>query len=349
MNAQGHWTANINHITQGAVNSIPSTDSHPAMMMAPSYVPGRQASFPLLRPPVQLHLPNQPQSQPQIRIQPGHPVSAPPINTPQIASTSVIRPSGKPLPSSVVYTNAPSSATSSSTLGLSRPASRPKTVESIPASMSDLPAATSQYYHRRSFNTELLPVSQVRSTADLIPDTSYPNNFRSPMSDEYLRTLRITSLSSRGSAGPSEGVSEVMTPLDAVSGTTINVAESPTVEGQVMVQKSGNMMDIDEVEVPLLSQMRKKPRLDSVDGHILPDRQTSTTTAVTPVTASATISTSPKAAAAVPGASNRPAIPDVEKNDDDEIGPDGMRSISSCLDFFTEEDENGNFTCSLCM
>jgi len=172
------------------------------------------------------------------------------------------------------------------------------------------------------------------------------------MSDEYLRALHITSLSSRGSAGPSEGASEVMTPLDAISSTTINVAESPTVGGQVIVQKSGNLMDIDSNdrgEVPLVSQMRKKPRLDSADEHTSPDRQTSTTTYTPAVTASTAISTTPEAAAAIPGAPNRPAIPDVEKNDDDEIGPDGMRSIRSCLDIFTEEDENGIITCSLCM
>ena len=328
--------ANINHNTQGAANNIPSTDPHPATMVAPSYVPRRQASFPLLRPQLQLHLPDQPQSQPQIHVQPGHPVSTPP----------------KSLPSSVAYTNSPSSATSFSTLGLSRPASRPKTVEKFPASMSDLPAATSQYYHRRPFNTELLPVSQIRSTVDLTSNTSHPSNFRSPMSDEYLRALHITSLSSRGSAGPSEGASEVMTPLDAISSTTINVAESPTVGGQVIVQKSGNLMDIDSNdrgEVPLVSQMRKKPRLDSADEHTSPDRQTSTTTYTPAVTASTAISTTPEAAAAIPGAPNRPAIPDVEKNDDDEIGPDGMRSIRSCLDIFTEEDENGIITCSLCM
>ena len=340
--------ANINHNTQGAANNISSTDPHPAMMVAPSYVPRRQASFPSLRPQLQLHLPDQPQSQPQIHVQPGHPVSTPPINTPQIASTSLIKPSGKSLPSSVAYTNSPSSATSFST----RPASRPKTVENFPASMSDLPAATSQYYHRRPFNTELLPVSQIRSTVDLTSNTSHPSNFRSPMSDEYLRALHITSLSSRGSAGPSEGASEVMTPLDAISSTTINVAESPTVGGQVIVQKSGNLMDIDSNdrgEVPLVSQMRKKPRLDSADEHTSPDRQTSTTTYTPAVTASTAISTTPEAAAAIPGAPNRPAIPDVEKNDDDEIGPDGMRSIRSCLDIFTEEDENGIITCSLCM
>lgn len=328
--------ANINHNTQGAANNISSTDPHPAMMVAPSYVPRRQASFPSLRPQLQLHLPDQPQSQPQIHVQPGHPVSTPP----------------KSLPSSVAYTNSPSSATSFSTLGLSRPASRPKTVEKFPASMSDLPAATSQYYHRRPFNTELLPVSQIRSTVDLTSNTSHPSNFRSPMSDEYLRALHITSLSSRGSAGPSEGASEVMTPLDAISSTTINVAESPTVGGQVIVQKSGNLMDIDSNdrgEVPLVSQMRKKPRLDSADEHTSPDRQTSTTTYTPAVTASTAISTTPEAAAAIPGAPNRPAIPDVEKNDDDEIGPDGMRSIRSCLDIFTEEDENGIITCSLCM
>jgi len=167
----------------------------------------------------------------------------------------------------------------------------------------------------------------------------------------------MTPLSSRGSAGPSEGVSEVMTPLDAVSSTTINVAESPTVGGQVMVQKPGSMMyidSVDEEEVPPLSLMRKKPRLDSADEHTLPDRQirtTAYTSAVIPITAS---STSLEAVAAVPGTPNRPAIPDVEKNDDvknddDEIGPDGMRSIRSCLDIFTEEGENGIITCSLCM
>ena len=344
--------ANINHNTQGAANNIPSTDPHPATMVAPSYVPRCQASFPLLRPQLQLHLPDQPQSQPQIHVQPGHPVSAPPTDTPQIASTSLIRPSGKSLPSLVAYTNAPSSATSFSTLGLSRPASRPKTVEKIPASMSDLPAATSQYYHRRPSNTELLPVSQIRSTVDLTSNTSHPSNFRSPMSDEYLRALYTTWLSSRGSAGPSEGASEVMTPLDAISSTTINVAESPTVGGQVIAQKSGNLMDIDSndrVEVPLVSQTRKKPRLDSADEHTFPDRQTSATTYTPSVTASAVISTSPEAAAAVPDAPNKPAIPDIEKNDDGEIGPDGMRSIRSCLDIFTEEDENGIITCSLCM
>jgi len=177
------------------------------------------------------------------------------------------------------------------------------------------------------------------------------------MSDEYLRALHITSLSSRGSAGPSEGASEVMTPLDAIPSTTINVAESPTVGGQVIVQKSGNLMDIDSndrVEVPLVSQMRKKPRLDSADEHTFPDRQTSTITYTPAVTASAVISTTPEVAATVPGAPNRPAIPDVEKKkdddaDDDEMGPDGMRSIRSCLDIFTEEDENGIITCSLCM
>lgn len=336
--------SNIDHITQGVANN------------APSYLPRRQVSFPLpeLRPQLQPHHPNQPQSQPQVRMQPGPPASAPPIDT-----TSVIRPSGKFVPLSVAYTNAPSSATSSSTLGLSRPVSRPKTVENSPPSMSDFPATTSKYHHRRSFNTEVLPISQIRSPADLTSNTSHSNNFRSPISDEYLRTLHITPLSSRGSVGPSEGVSEVMTPLDAVSSTTINVTESPTVGGKMMVQKSGNMMDIDsddEVEVPLLSLMRKKPRLDIADERTLPDQQTKTiacTSAVIPVTASAAISNSPEAAAAVPDASNRSAISNVEKNDDvkdddDEIGPDGMRSIRSCLDIFTEEDKNG-IICLLCM
>lgn len=343
---------NINYITQGAANNAPSTDPHPATMVAPSHLPRSQVSLPLpeFRPQLQPYFPN---PQPQIHIQSVHPVSAPLMDIPRIASTSVIRPSGKSLPSPAAYTKAPSSATSSSTLGLSRPASRPKTVENF----SDLPTTTTKFYHWRSFNTEVLPVSQIRPPADLTLNTSHPNNFQSPISDEYLRTPHMTPLSSRGSAGPSEGVSEVMTPLDAVSSTTINVAESPTVGGQVMVQKPGSMMyidSVDEEEVPPLSLMRKKPRLDSADEHTLPDRQirtTAYTSAVIPITAS---STSLEAVAAVPGTPNRPAIPDVEKNDDvknddDEIGPDGMRSIRSCLDIFTEEGENGIITCSLCM
>ena len=384
-------------VTQGPANGTSSADTYPAALMTPSDLLRRQISDPL--PQIRLQsrphlLPaNLPHPQPQIRTQPNHPDSAsssaivsptvpdfipkdrvsnimksststgvPFINAPQGAPTFAVGPPQKCVSPPIAYTKAHS--TSSSTLGLgSGPATRPTTVEGSPTSISDHSVIPSKFYRRSLFTTGVLPGLQTQSPTDLTPNTSNPSNFRSPMqtnSDEHLHTPRLTPLSSRGSVGLSEGVSEVMTPLDAVSR---NTTESPTGGEQVIVQKicPEDMVDMDagdEADVQLLDLVQKRPQLDNANEHILPDRQASATAptpAVISATASNPIPASP--ATAVLDVSKQSEIPDMKNDgdddddddDDDEIGPDGMRSIRSCLEIFTEEDEDGVYTCSLCM
>lgn len=121
--------------------------------------------------------------------------------------------------------------------------------------------------------------------------------------------------------------------------------------------------DDDEVEVPLANLMRKKARLDKPE-NTSPSEQTSVV-----------VPTSAPAPASAPGpgpASDPTPIPvapvaenvfdsqgavaesdamdeDEGEEEDDEIGPDGNRSVRYCLDAFTDEDDNGASVCRLCL
>ncbi|KAJ3560025.1 hypothetical protein NP233_g11099 [Leucocoprinus birnbaumii] len=214
------------------------------------------------------------------------------------------------------------------------------------------------------------PVSFLPNSANLNGSAARPRS----SNGERSHTPHLTPSSSRGSAGPSEGIPEAMTPLDVSFENMVTVA-SPTVEGQVIVggtpaeptiapsllMKRGSVhMDTDdEVEVPLADVMRKKARLDkSTSRPSSPTLgQPSNTTDPSP----ASISAAPESAPAVPVVpfvpDNQSVLPpanamDEDDDDDDEeeeeFGPDGKRTVKYCLNMFTDEQDDGTTTCSLC-
>ncbi|KAF5364277.1 hypothetical protein D9756_000752 [Leucocoprinus leucothites] len=385
--------------------SAPSAFPGPKSQLQPPQHP--QAGQQHMRPPQ-----SQSQNRPQMQTQSGHPNSAPSptttsptvpslipngrlynpminasagvpiVNPPQGMPTFPVGPPGKFLPSLVAYTKVPSPSTSGSG-SRSGPTSRPVSQQGSPARKTS--GNPSQFFDLTTpspfVDLAMSSPVETQSPVGISSDTSNPSVSTSTIrsgNGERSHTPHLTPSSSRGSAGPSEGVSEAVTPLDVSLGDIVAVAGSPTTGNRVIVgdsnaepatitpsllKKRGSVhMDTDdEAEVPLADLMRKKPRLDRAPDDPPPPNGQSNVMASTPNLASVSASTSVMAGAPAPalGAFNTLGAPavsgttddddDDDDDDDEEIGPDGTRSIKSCLNIFTEEEDDGTFTCSLCL
>ncbi|KAF9452415.1 hypothetical protein P691DRAFT_218658 [Macrolepiota fuliginosa MF-IS2] len=186
-------------------------------------------------------------------------------------------------------------------------------------------------------------------------------------SAEDVQTPRLTPSSSRGSAGPSEGVPEAVTPvtpLDVSAGHVVGVVGSPAVgfghphensaesgpysvsggadaeEGKIPNARYGAMLALkrgsssisggegsEEGEIHNPECVRKKPRLG--EG----------------VDGSSVNGNAP--GVAPPQAMEEDD--EEEEEEEEEFGPDGLRTIKYCLDAFTDEDDNGIPACVLCL